>query len=61
MQATYSVTATVDDLSHIASVRHDLDQALEVALEYERAGYKDIRVEAEGVVYSMAQFRMLVE
>lgn len=61
MQATYSVTATVDDLSHIAAVRHDLDQALEVALEYERAGYKDIRVEAEGVVYSMAQFRMLVE
>lgn len=61
MTTTYSVTATVDDLSRIAGVRHDLRQALEPALAYERVGYTDIRVEVDGVVYSMAQFRMLVE
>ena len=61
MTATYSVTGTVDDLSRIVGVRHDLRQALELALGYEREGYKDIRVEVEGVVYSLAQFRMLVE
>ena len=61
MTATYSVTGTVDDLSRIVGVRHDLRQALELALGYERSGYRDIRIEAEGVVYSMAQFRMLVE
>jgi hypothetical protein len=55
------VSATVDDLSRIAGVRHGLRQALELALGYEREGYKDIRVEVEGVVYSLAQFRMLVE
>ena len=61
MTTTCSVSATVDDLSRIAGVRHGLRQALELALGYEREGYKDIRVEVEGVVYSLAQFRMLVE
>ena len=61
MTTTYSVTATVDDLSSIAGVRHGLPEALELALAYQRLGYKDIRVEVEGVMYSLAQFRMLVE
>lgn len=61
MTATYSVTGTVDDLSRIVGVRHDLQQALALALAYEREGYKDICVEVEGVVYTLARFRMLVE
>jgi len=61
MTATYSVSATVDDLSHIVGVRHSLGEALELALAYERGGYKDIRVEVDGVVYSLAQFRLLME
>ena len=54
MTATYSVTGTVDDLSRIVGVRHDLRQALDLALGYEREGYKDIHVEVEGVMYSLA-------
>lgn len=61
MTATYSVTGTVDDLSRIVGIRHDLRQALALALAYEREGYKAICVEVEGVVYTLARFRMLVE
>jgi len=61
MTAIYSVTGTVDDLSRIIGVRHDLQKALDLALGYERAGYTDIRVEVDGVVYSLPHFRMLVE
>ena len=58
---TYLVSATVDDLSRVSGVRHDERQALELALSYQRQGYKEIRVDAEDAVYSLDQFRRLVE
>lgn len=61
MNTTYSVSATVDDLSRVAGVRHSLREALELALAYQHNGYKDICVEVDGVMYSLAQFRLLVE
>lgn len=61
MNTTYSVSATVDDLSRVAGVRHSLGEALDLALAYERDSYKDICVDVDGVVYSLAQFRLLVE
>ena len=61
MNTTYAVSAMVDDLSRVAGVRHSLREALELALAYQRDGCKDICVEVDGVVYSLAQFRLLVE
>jgi len=58
---TYLVSAVIDDLARITGVRHDDRQALDLALSYERKGYKNIRVESEGIVYSLEQFRFLVE
>jgi len=58
---TYLVSATIDDLARTEGVRHDEKQALALALLYQRRGYKDIRVRTEDAVYSLEQFRGLVE
>jgi hypothetical protein len=58
---TYLVSAIIDDLSRVSGVRHNERQALELALSYQRQGYKDIRINAGDAVYSLEQFRHLVE
>lgn len=58
---TYLVSATIDDLSRTSGVRHDEKEALKLALSYRKQGYKDIRIQAEDAVYSLEQFRHLVE
>jgi hypothetical protein len=58
---TYLVSATIDDLASTSGVRHNEKEALELALSYERLGYKDIRVDAGDAAYSLEQFRFLVE
>jgi hypothetical protein len=58
---SYLVSATVDDLSRVSGVRHNEQQALELALSYQRQGYKEIRVDGEDAVYTLEQFRRLVE
>jgi hypothetical protein len=42
-------------------VRKGDKEALKLALNYHRKGYKEIRVKAEDAVYSLEQFRRLVE
>jgi hypothetical protein len=57
----YLVSATVDDLSRVSGIRRGEKEALQLALSYHRQGYKEIRVEVEDAVYSLEQFRHLVE
>ena len=61
VRMTYLVSATIDDLARIEGVRYDENQALTLALSYQRQGYKDIRVKTDDGAYSLAQFRFLVE
>lgn len=58
---SYLVRAIIDDLARTSGVRHDVKQALLLALHYERQGYKDIRVKTDDAEYSLEQFRHLVE
>jgi hypothetical protein len=58
---TYLVSAVIDDLSRASGIRHDEKEALKLALSYRKQGYKEIRIEAEDAVYSLEQFRRLLE
>lgn len=58
---TYLVTATVHDLSRVSGVRHEAKQALQLALDYQRQGYSEIRITLVGdAVYTLEQFQDLV-
>jgi hypothetical protein len=57
----YAVTATIDEESNVAGVRSEPQEALALALEYQRLGYRNIRVEAPDALYTLHQFRILLD
>jgi hypothetical protein len=57
----YGVTATIDHESKVSGVRSEPKEALALALEYQRLGYREIRVEAPDALYTLHQFRLLLE
>ena len=58
---TFAISATVHESGRVTRVRYTAQSALEVALEYWRRGFTNIRVDTEDGSYSLEQFRMLVE
>ncbi len=58
---TFAVSAVVHETATISGVRHTTDKALQLALDYHRQGYSNIRVTSEDAVFTLEQFRMLVE
>ena len=58
---TFAVSAVVDETGTISGVRHSIESALQLGLDYQRQGYSNIRVTSEDAVFTLEQFRMLVE
>ena len=58
---TFAVSAAVDETGTISGVRHSIESALQLALDYQRQGYSNIRITSEDAVFMLEQFRMLVE
>jgi hypothetical protein len=53
--------ATIDEESSVAGARGDPEEALALALEYQRLGYSNIKVQAPDALYTLHQFRRLLE
>ncbi len=58
---TFAVSAVVDQTGTISGVRLSIESALQLGLDYQREGYSNIRVTSEDAVFTLDQFRMLVE
>lgn len=58
---SFGVTATIDEESKVSGVRREPEEALKLALEYQRLGYRNIKVEAPDAVYTLHQFRLLLD
>ena len=58
---TFAVSAVVDETGTVSGIRHSVESALQLALDYRRQGYSNIRITSEDAVFTLDQFRMLVE
>ena len=57
----YAVTATIDHESNVVGVRGEPEEALALALEYQRLAYRNSKVEAPDALYTLHQFRILLD
>ncbi len=60
LRMIYVVSATFDEGGTVSSVRYTAKGALQLALEYWRDGFTNIRVTVNDEAYTLDQFRELV-
>jgi len=56
----YVVSATFDEGGKVSGVRYDGKNALQLALDYWRQGFTNIRVMVNDEIYTLEEFRMLI-
>ena len=57
---TCVISAVIDEGGQVSGVRHDAQSALELALDYRRNGFTNVRVIVGDDSYSLEEFRMYV-
>ena len=57
---SFLVSAVVDDLSTASGIRHSTERALELAIEYQRQGFTNIRITTGEETLSLEELRMIV-